>query len=255
MIHETAIIDSSATIHDDVEIGAYTIIGPDVEIAAGCVIGPHVVINGPTKIGANNKIYQFASIGEDPQDLKYKGERTTLTIGSGNTFREYVTVHRGTVTGISETIIGNNGLYMAYVHIAHDCVVGDNVVFSNCASLAGHAEVGDYAILAGFSMVHQFTRVGKHAFAGMASGMNRDLPPYVLGAGNPGRPVCINKEGLKRRGFDEELIKALHKAFKLLFKSADREAANNELESLSKHFPEVAHMVKFVKESDRGVVR
>jgi len=255
MIHETAIIDAGATIHDDVEVGAYTVIGPDVEVGSGCSIGPHVVITGPTKIGQNNKIFQFASIGADPQDLKYAGERTSLIIGDNNTFREFVTLNRGTETGIGKTVIGSNSLFMAYVHIAHDCVVGDNVVFANCASIAGHVEVGDHAILGGFSLVHQFGRVGIHGFAGMAAALNRDLAPYVLVGGNPARAISINKEGLKRRGFSEDTIQALHKAFKLLFKSVDRDAASEDLKRLSEEFSEVAHLVKFVKETKRGVVR
>ncbi len=255
MIHKTAVIDASATIHDDVEVGAYTVIGPDVEIDSGCVIGPHVVITGPSNIGKNNKIFQFASIGADPQDLKYAGEKTSLIIGNDNTIREFVTINRGTETGIGKTVIGNNGLYMAYVHIAHDCVVGDNVVFANCASIAGHVEVGDHAILGGFSLVHQFGRVGVHGFAGMAAALNRDLAPYVLVGGNPARAIGINKEGLKRRGFSDETIQALHKTFRLLFKSTDRDAASEDLKKLSAEFSEVSRLVKFVKESKRGVVR
>ncbi len=255
MIHPTAIIDSAASLADDVEVGAYSVIGADVSIGSGTVIGPHVVINGPTTIGKSNHFFQFSSIGEQPQDLKYAGEITELVIGDNNTFREFTTVHRGTVTGIAKTIIGNDGLFMAYVHIAHDCVIGDNVVFSNAASLAGHAEVGDHAILAGFSLVHQFGRIGEHSFAGMGSALNRDLPPYVLASGNPARAVGINKEGLKRRGFEPETIQALHKCFRLMFKSSEKIEAKNEIEELSKKYAEVERLVTFVKKSERGVVR
>lgn len=255
MIHSTAIIHSAASLADDVEVGPYTVIGPDVTIGAGTVIGPHVVINGPTTIGQANHIFQFSSIGEDPQDLKYAGERTELIVGDRNSFREFTTVHRGTETGLGKTVIGNDNLFMAYVHIAHDCVISNNVVFSNAASLAGHAEVGDHAILAGFSLVHQFGRVGEHAFSGMGSALNRDLPPYVLASGNPARAVGINKEGLKRRGFSTETIQALHKCFRLMFKSTDKVQANAEIEKLSDLHPEVERLVTFIKKSERGVVR
>ena len=253
MIHATAIIDPAANLAEDVEVGAYSIIGADVTIEAGTVVGPHVVINGPTTIGKSNHFFQFSSIGEDPQDLKYAGERTELIIGDHNTFRECTTVHRGTVTGISKTVIGNHGLFMAYVHIAHDCVIGDNVIFSNNASLAGHAEIGNHVTLAGFSMVHQFGRIGDHAFGGMACGLNRDLPPYVLAAGCPARAVAINKIGLKRRGFNSDTISALHKCFRLMFKSPDKN--EKELEQLSSMHPEVEQLVTFVKKSERGVVQ
>jgi len=253
MIHATAIVDPAANLADDVEVGAYSIIGADVSVGAGTVIGPHVVINGPATIGKSNHFFQFSSIGEQPQDLKYAGERTELIIGDHNTFREFTTVHRGTVTGIGKTVIGSHGLFMAYVHIAHDCVIGDNVVFSNAASLAGHAEVGENAILAGFSLVHQFGKIGEHSFAGMGSALNRDLPPYVLASGNPARAVGINKEGLKRRGFEADTISALHKCFRLMFKSADKN--ESEIQQLSDTHPEVERLVTFVKKSERGVVR
>lgn len=255
MIHATAIIDPSATLAEDVEVGAYSVIGPNVKIGSGTVIGPHVVINGPTVIGRSNRVFQFSSIGEDPQDLKYDGEQTTLEIGDHNIFREFTTVHRGTETGIKKTVIGHHGLFMAYVHVAHDCVIGDHVVFSNAASLAGHAEVGDYAILAGFSLVHQFGKVGEHSFSGMGSALNRDLPPYVLASGNPARAVGINKEGLKRRGFSTDTIQALHKSFRLMFKSTDKAGSAPELAALVETHPEVERLVTFVKNSERGVVR
>lgn len=255
MIHPSAIVADSAKIGDGVEIGPYCVIGEQVNIGPGCRLASHVVINGKTTIGEGNRFFQFSSIGEEPQDLKYKGESTELLIGDHNTFREFTTIHRGTGAGGGQTVIGNHGLFMAYVHIAHDCRVGDHVVFSNAASLAGHAEVGDYAILAGFSLVHQFGRVGEHAFSGMASALNRDLPPYVLASGNPVRAVGINKEGLKRRGFSEETIARLHKAFKLMFRSTNREQANEQLSALEQASAEVARLRAFVAASKRGVVR
>ena len=256
MIHATAIIDPAATLADDVEVGAYSIIGADVDIGAGTSIGPHVVINGPTKIGKNNQIFQFASIGEQPQDLKYAGEPTRLEIGDGNTIREYVTFNRGTVDGGGLTRIGNDNLFMAYVHVAHDCRVGNNIVFANSASLAGHVEVGDNAILGGFTLVHQFTRIGAHCFTSMGSAVNRDVPPYVIVSGNYAQPHGINKVGLKRRGFSDDAIRAILNAYKLLIRShRPREELLQEVQPLADQFPEVKLLVDFVTSSKRGIVR
>ncbi|HHJ12749.1 MAG TPA: acyl-ACP--UDP-N-acetylglucosamine O-acyltransferase [Chromatiales bacterium] len=258
MIHPTAIIDPEVRerLPEDIRIGPYSIIEGDVSFGPGCEIGPHVVIRGPTRIGAENRFFQFASIGERPQDLKYHGEPTELVIGDRNTFRESCTVHRGTLppTGIERTVIGNDNLFMAYTHIAHDCVIGDHVIMSNAASLAGHVTVHDHAILGGFTLVHQFCRVGEHAFTGMGTALNRDLPPFVMASGNLARPVGINKEGLKRRGFSEAAIRALHQAFRALFRSR-RPDRQETVRTLAETHPEVARLLAFVEESERGVIR
>lgn len=255
MIHPTAIIDEAVreNLPDDISVGAYAIIESDVSIGPGCTIGHHAVIKGPTQIGAENRIFQFASIGEEPQDLKFHGEPTQLIIGDRNTFREFTTINRGTVSGIGKTEIGNDNLFMAYVHIAHDCIVGNHVIFSNSASLAGHVEVRDHVILSGFTLVHQFCNVGEHAFTGMGTALNRDLPPYVMASGNYARPIGINKEGLKRRGFSPEVIQALHKVFRLTIKSKKKNEA--EIEELVNQYPEVARFKEFVDSSQRGVTR
>ncbi len=255
MIDSRAIIDPAARISDDVTIGPYAVIGADVDIGPGCWIGPHVVINGPTSIGRDNRIYQFCSIGEAPQDLKYNGEPTRLRIGERNTFREYCTINRGTVTGHGETVIGNDNLIMAYVHVAHDCIIGNNTVFSNGASLAGHVTIGDYAILGGFTLVHQFSEIGAHAFTGMGTALNRDLPPYTIASGNYARAIGINKEGLKRRGFSADAIRALSQAFKLLIRGRDRNNALAEVRVLVDEFPDVKVFVDFIENSERGIVR
>jgi UDP-N-acetylglucosamine acyltransferase len=255
LIHPTAIIDEAVreTLPEDISIGAYAIIEADVSIGPGCSIGHHAVIKGPTRIGADNRIFQFASIGEEPQDLKFHGEPTQLIIGDRNTFREFTTINRGTVSGIGRTEIGNDNLLMAYVHVAHDCIVGNHVIFSNSASLAGHVEVRDHAILSGFTLVHQFCNVGEHAFTGMGTALNRDLPPYVIATGNYARPIGINKEGLKRRGFSPELIQALHKAFRLMIKSRRKDEA--AIAELVEQWQEVAHFKAFIDSSRRGIIR
>jgi UDP-N-acetylglucosamine acyltransferase len=255
VINSLAVIDPSARLAKDVEVGPFTVIGPEVEIGEGTWIGSHVVVKGPTRIGKENKIYQFSSIGEAPQDLKYGGEPTKLIIGDRNQFREYCTVNRGTVDGHGETIIGNDNLFMAYVHIAHDCIIQDNIVFSNAASLAGHVTIGDHAILSGFTLVHQFCHIGAHAFTGMGTALNRDLPPFTMASGNYAKAIGINKEGLKRRGFSPECIRALIQAFKLLLKGRDREAGLEAVASLAEEFPEVAKFSEFVQKSERGTVR
>lgn len=256
MIHQTAIVDPTARIAEDVEIGPYSIIGADVEIAAGCWIGPHVVIKGPTRIGRENRIFQFASIGEQPQDLKYAGQPTRLEIGDRNTIREYVTLNRGTVEDTGITSIGSDNLLMAYVHVAHDCRVGNHVILANSASLAGHVHVGDHAILGGFTLVHQFSRIGAHCFTSMGSAVNRDVPPYVVVSGNYARPNGINKEGLKRRGFSPEAIRAIVNAYKLMVRSRKpRAEVLKDVASLVEKFPEVKVFVDFINASERGIVR
>ncbi|MDH5353498.1 MAG: acyl-ACP--UDP-N-acetylglucosamine O-acyltransferase [Gammaproteobacteria bacterium] len=256
MIHETAIIDPAARLAEDVSVGAYTIIGVDVEIGSGTTIGPHVVINGPTKLGRNNKIFQFASIGEAPQDKKYAGQPTRLEVGDNNIIREYVTLNRGTAEGIGETVIGSDNLFMAYCHVAHDCVVGNHIVFANAASLAGHVTVGDFSILGGFTSVHQFTDIGEKAFTGLGSVITQDIPPFSTAAGNRARTIGINKEGLKRKGFSAELIRALHKSFRTLLKSrTSSPEAFEQLKPLCEQYPEVNTFVEFVKNSKRGIAR
>lgn len=254
MIHPTAIVDSAAELAADVEVGPYSVIGADVRIGEGSVIGPHVVVMGPTTIGRNNRIFQFASVGEAPQDKKYRGEPATLEIGDGNTIREYVTLHRGTDQGIGKTVIGNDNLFMAYSHVAHDCIVGSHAILANAASLSGHVEVGDYAILGGFTSVHQFTQIGDRAFCGLGSVITQDVPPFSTVAGNRARVVGINKEGLKRHGFDPDLIRALHKAFRELLKSSKpREEAFASLQPLCEQHPEVKDFCEFVRRSKRGI--
>jgi len=256
MIHETAIVDPGASLADDVEVGAYSIIGDGVEIGAGTVVGPHVVIMGPTSIGRENRFFQFSSIGEAPQDKKYQGEPTRLEIGDRNVIREFVTFNRGTDLGYGKTVIGSDNLFMAYCHIAHDCIVGNHTIFANAASLSGHIEVGDYAILGGFTSVHQFTRIGQRAFCGLGSVVSQDIPPFTTVAGNRARVVGINKEGLKRRGFSPELIRALHKSFRELLKSkVSRQQAFENLKPLCDKYPEVEEFVKFVRDSKRGIAR
>ena len=256
MIHQTAIIDPSAKIADDVEIGPYSIIGANVEIDSGTWIGPHVVINGPTKIGKDNRIFQFASIGEEPQDLKYNGEDTTLKVGDRNTIREYVTFNRGTPDDAGVTRVGSDNLFMAYAHVAHDCQIGDHVIFANCASTAGHVHVGDHAILGGFTAVHQFTHIGDHSFSGLGTIVNRDIPPYVIVAGNHAQAYGLNKNGLKRRGFDSATIRALQKAYMLVIKGRKkRDEIQQDLDKLINEFSEVKKMIDFIDASERGVVR
>lgn len=254
MIHQTAIVDASARIATDVEIGAYSVIGADVEIGSGTVIGPHVVIMGPSKIGCENRIFQFSSIGDAPQDKKYQGEPTWLELGDRNVIREYVTLNRGTDDGHGKTVIGSDNLFMAYSHVAHDCIVGSHTIFANAASLSGHVEVGDYTILGGFTSVHQFTQIGSRAFCGLGSVVTQDIPPFSTAAGNRARVIGINKEGLKRRGFSPELISALHKSFRELLKSkGSKKDAFENLKPLCDKHPEVAEFVKFVKHSKRGI--
>lgn len=256
MIHATAIVDESARIAPDCEIGAYSIIGADVEIGAGSVIGPHVVIKGPTRIGTNNRIFQFASVGEDPQDLKYNGEPTELHIGDHNIIREYATINRGTKDGGALTNIGNHNLFMAYIHVAHDCNIGDNTVFANGASLAGHVSVGNHAILAGFACVHQFCTVGEHAFVGLNSVANRDVPPFMMVVGNYAEARGINKNGLRRREFSEQTIGALHRAYLALVRQrGDRSQAMELLQPLAEEVPEVKRFMDFIEQSERGIVR
>ncbi len=256
MIHATAIVDPSAEIAASCEIGPYTVVGPDVTIGEGSWVGPHVVLKGPTTIGKNNKIYQFASVGEDPQDLKYAGEPTRLEIGDNNIIREYATINRGTAGGGAVTRIGNHNLLMAYIHIAHDCQIANHTIFSNGASLAGHVNVGEHAILAGFACVHQFCSVGEHAFVGLNSVANRDVPPFMMVVGNYAQAKGINKNGLRRRGFDDDAISALHRAYMTVVRQkGQRDAAVASLKSEIDTYPEVKRFLDFIEDSERGIVR
>jgi UDP-N-acetylglucosamine acyltransferase len=255
-IDPRAVVSPRAEIAADVEIGPYSVIGPDVTIGAGCHIGPHVVINGPTVLGAGNRVYQFASLGEAPQDMKYRGEPTKLIIGDRNTFREYVTVNRGTVTGIGETRVGDDNLILAYSHIAHDCVLGNHIIFSNVVNLAGHVQVGDWVIFSGYSGAHQFSRIGAHAFIGNNTSVIRDIPPYVLATGHPAEPRSINIEGLKRRGFDEEQQRAIRNAYRILYRSDLKlEDATQQIEELAKQNEVLGIFAEFLRSSTRGLAR
>lgn len=255
LIHPTALIDPSAQLAEGVEVGPYSIIGADVVIGTGTVIGPHVVIKGPTVIGARNRIFQFASVGEDCQDKKYKGEPTRLEVGDDNVIREGVTIHRGTVQDNSLTRVGSNNLFMAYSHVAHDCIVGNHCILANQATLAGHVTVGDHAILGGLSAVHQFSRVGAHAMCGGGSIILMDIPAYVMVSGHPAESHGINYEGLKRRGFSKEAMQALRNAYKLVFRQGKNlQEAIAELEAGSP-LPEVQVFLDSIKNSSRGITR
>ncbi|TDR19470.1 acyl-ACP--UDP-N-acetylglucosamine O-acyltransferase [Marinicella litoralis] len=256
MIHPTAIIDPNAVIGKNVKIGPYCIIENHTEIGDDCVLKSHVVVANHTKIGTGNTIYPFASIGEDPQDKKFADEPTQLIVGDNNTIREYVTINRGTVDDEGITRVGSDNWIMAYVHIAHDCVLGDHTILANCSSLAGHVHVDDYAILGGFTKLHQFCRVGAHAFSAMDSGFQKDLPPFVMAQGNPAKPRAINFEGLKRRGFSKERIAAIKAAYRTLYKSDLKlEQAMNELEQMATESEDVKMMVDFIQKSSRSIIR
>lgn len=256
MIHPTAIIEPGATLGDNVKVGAYSIIREHVVIGSGTVIGPHVVIEGRTTIGCDNEIFQFASIGAIPQDLKFHGEKTTLTIGDRNKIREFTTLHLGTEDGGGKTIIGNDNLFMAYIHVAHDCILGNHIIMANNATLAGHVEVDDYAILGGMTAVHQFTRVGAHVMASGGSMIAQDLPPYVIAQGDRAKTVGLNLIGLKRRGFSAEKLSAIKKAYKLVFRSGLRqEEALQQIADSVEQFPEVEAFTDFIRNSARGIAR
>jgi len=256
MIHATAIIHPAARLADDVSVGAYSVIGEHVEIGSGTWIGPHVVITGRTTIGRDNRIYQFASIGEVPQDMKYAGEPTRLEIGDRNTIREFCTFNCGTVQDGGVTRLGSDNWMMAYVHVAHDCQVGSHTVFANNSQIAGHVHVGDHAILGGMTGVHQFVHVGAHSFTAGQTLLLQDLPPYVMAAGNPAKPFGINAEGLKRRGFSADSISGIKAAYKSLYRSGLALAdARKEIEARSASAPELAVMLHFLETATRGILR
>jgi UDP-N-acetylglucosamine acyltransferase len=232
------------------------VIGSDVVIGAGTWVGPHAVINGPTRIGRDNKIFQFASLGDAPQDKKYKGEPTRLEIGDRNVFREFVTVNRGTTHDKGVTTIGSDNLLMAYVHVAHDCRLGDKIVMSNCATLGGHVEIGDWVIMGGLSAVHQHTKVGAHCFIANNAAVTRDVPPYVMAVGQPAKPHSVNSEGLKRRSFDADQIRNIRRAYRLLYRSGLKlDEAVAQLEKISLEQPEIKPFVEFIHRSSRSIVR
>jgi len=255
-IHPTAIVHRGAQLAADVEVGPYSIIGEHVQVGEGCWIGAHVVLDGHTRIGRRNKIWHQCSIGAPPQDKKYAGEPTEVEIGDGNTFREYVTINRGTALDAGVTRVGNDNWVMAYVHFAHDCRVGNNTIFANLTQLAGHVTVGDWAIFGANTLVHQYVHIGAHAFTGMCTFLAQDLPPYVTAAGNMAKPYGINKEGLKRRGFSPETIASLKRAYKTLYrKGLGLEEAVNALKGQVAACAEVQPILDFLSRSKRGIIR
>lgn len=256
LIHPQAIVDPSAKLADDVVVGPWTLIGPDVEIGPGTRIESHVVIKGPTKIGANNRIFQFATVGDECQDKKYAGEPTRLEIGDNNVIREGVTIHRGTVQDEGVTRVGSHNLLMAYVHIAHDCRIGDHVILANNAACAGHVYVGDHTILGGFTAVHQFCKIGAHVMCGAGTVVLQDIPAYTLATGNPAKPHGINAEGLKRRGFSPEAIRSIKQAYKAIYRQnltlADALARLAEIAEIEQ---QVQPMIDSLQASSRGIIR
>ena len=256
-IHPSAVVDPAARIGADVRIGAFTLVGAGVEIGDGTWIGPHCSVHGPTRIGRDNRIHGHAAIGGDPQDKKFDGERTELAIGDRNVIREYVTINRGTGNGGGITRIGDDNWLLAYVHVAHDCIVGDGCIFSNNATLAGHVEVGDQVILSGFAGIHQFCRIGAHAFIGMGAFVNGDVPPFVLVAQEDyGRPRGVNVEGLKRRGFDAERLAAIRRAYRTLYLSGARlDEARAQLAEMARDSADVRALLEFIDAGQRPLLR
>ena len=255
-IHPTALVDPMAGIAADAEVGPYSIIGPGVTIGAGTVVGPHVVVTGRTTLGARNHIFQFTSIGEIPQDRKYAGEPTTTNIGDDNVFREFVTIHAGTVQDRGDTAIGNGNLFLAYTHVAHDCVVGNSTTFSNNAQIAGHVRIGDWAVLGAYAGVHQFCRVGAHAMLAAGAIVLQDVPPFVTAAGYPAKPHGTNNEGLRRRGFTAEDILSVRRAYKTLYREGrSLDDAKTVLVQAMQSSPALAPLVEFLAETGRGIVR
>jgi UDP-N-acetylglucosamine acyltransferase len=255
-IHPTAVIAPDAVLADGVEVGPYSVIGPGVQIGRETRVGPHVVIEGPTRIGAGNRIFQFASVGADPQDKKYRGETSRLEIGDRNVIRECVTLHRGTAQDRSVTRIGDDNLFMAYAHVAHDCVIGNHCILANNATLGGHVHLDDWVIMGGLSAIHQFGRVGAHAFIANNAAVTRDVPPFVMAVGQPADAHSINAEGLKRRGYTPEQIRNIRAAFRVLYRSGLKLAdATAQLEALAKDQPEILPLVEFLPQASRGIVR
>ncbi len=256
LIHPTAIIHPEAHLAESVAVGAYTVIGANVSIGANTWIGPQVVIDGPTTIGQDNRIYQFASLGADPQDKKFQGEVTELIIGDRNVIREFCTFNRGTAQDKGKTVIGDDNWIMAYVHIAHDCIVGNNTIFANNATLAGHVTIRDWVILGGFTLVHQFCVLGEHAFTGMGSAISKDVPPYAMVSGAPTEPHSINTEGLKRRGFSKEAIHRIKEAHRVLYRQQLATAeALDKIQAEWGEFADIQLLLEFCRQSQRGLIR
>src|ERR1700741_3257886 len=255
-VHASAIIHPAARLAADVEVGPYSVIGEHVEVGEGSWIGAHVVLDGHTRIGRNNRIWHFASIGAPPQDKKYAGEPTEVQIGDGNTIREYVTINRGTMLDARVTRVGNDNWIMAYVHFAHDCQIGNKTIFANSCQLAGHVGVGDWSIFGATTLVHQYVHIGAHAFTGMGTYLPQDLPPFVTAAGNMARPYGINSEGLKRRGFSPEAIAGLKRAYRTLYRSGlGLEEARAQLEGQGPSSPHGRAILAFLSRSQRGTIR
>ena len=256
MIHPTALIDPSAELDSSVAVGPYSVIGPDVRIGKDSVIESHVVIKGPTTIGERNHIFQFSSVGEATPDLKYAGEPTTLTIGNDNVIRESATIHRGTVQDRGDTSIGDHNLIMCYVHIGHDSVVGNNTILVNNTALAGHVEIGDWVILSGYTLVHQFCKIGQHSFSGMGTAIGKDVPAYVTVSGSPAEARTINAEGLRRRGFSDAAIAELRRAFKVVYRQGlTLDVALERLAEMAADVPEIEPLIDSLRQSERGIVR
>lgn len=256
MIDERAVVSPEARVHPSAEIGPYAVVGPEVEIGEGCRIEAHAVIKGPTRMGPHNHVYQFASIGDDPQDKKYAGERTELVIGARNTIRECCTINRGTVQDRGVTEIGDDNWIMAYTHIAHDCVVGNHTIFANNATLAGHVVVGDYVLLGGFTAVHQFCRIGESALSSAFSYVTKDVPAYTIASGRPAQPRGINAEGLKRRGFSAAEIRSIREAYRTVYRQGLRlEEAVAELGARSAGDPRLTVFVESLEGGSRGLIR
>ncbi|MEM6485085.1 MAG: acyl-ACP--UDP-N-acetylglucosamine O-acyltransferase [Pseudomonadota bacterium] len=256
MIHPQAIVEPGAQLGDGVSVGPWSYIGNDVEIGPGCIIESHVVIKGPTKIGAGSHIYQFASVGEATPDLKYRNEPTRLLIGERNTIREGVTIHRGTVQDRGETVIGDDNLIMAYSHVGHDSVIGNHVILVNNVALAGHVHVGDWAILSGYTLVHQFCRIGPHSFSGMQTAIGKDVPAFVTVSGSPAEAKTINSEGLRRRGYSDDVLSQLRRAFKILYRqNLTLDIALQRLETMLRETPELKVFIDSIRASERGIVR
>jgi UDP-N-acetylglucosamine acyltransferase len=255
-IHPTALVDAGAQIHESATIGAYSLVGPRATVGPDVWIGPHVVLTGRTTIGARTRIFQFASIGEEPQDKKYGGEDTELIIGEDNYIRELCNFSRGTAQGGGKTIIGNNNWIMACVHIAHDCQLGDNIIMANNASLAGHVTVGDWAILSGYSLIHQYCIVGAHSFTSFASHVNQSIPPYVTVSGEKAKAKGVNTEGLKRRGFTAEQIQQVRRAYKVLYRQGlPLEEARAKLLEMAESSAEIRPLVEFLDTTEKSMIR
>ncbi len=255
-IHPTAIVDKSANLGNNITVGPYTIIEADVTVGDGTWIGPHVVLRNFTRIGKENKIFQFSSIGEAPQHQSYAGQPTRLEIGDRNTIREYCTINRGTPDHLGTTRVGNDNFIMAYTHIAHDCVLGNHIIFANGASLAGHVDIGDYAVMGGFSLVHQFCKIGQHCITGIGCICRQDVPPYIVAAGNPAKPFGINSKGLRRRNFSDDSIRLLTRAYRAVYRRGlDLQSAIAEVEKMNGMNQDVINFSTFLRDSKRGIIR